>query len=126
MNERNRRAGQDEEGDEANQVNQNASTFDYQPITLLFHFSRPLLSYLFDLESTLLSLSLSVSLGGPKKREKFRKCLGLPQRLSLLPIPLLSRLLLSPRAARPLIHFFWRSAHPFSLNIWRLLVTSSG
>ena len=73
-----------------------------------------------------LSLSLSVSLGGPKKREKFRKCLGLPQRLSLLPIPLLSRLLLSPRAARPLIHFFWRSAHPFSLNIWRLLVTSSG
>jgi len=66
---RNRRAGQDEEGDEANQVNQNASTFDYHRITLLFHFSRPLLSYLFDLESTLLSLSLSVSLGGPKKEK---------------------------------------------------------
>ena len=74
MNERNRRAGQDEEGDEANQVNQNASTFDYQPITLLFHCSRPLLSYLFDLESTLLSLSLSVRLTRwPKKKRKIQE-----------------------------------------------------
>ena len=70
MNERNRRGGQDEEGDEANQVNQNASTFDYQPITLLFHFSRPLLSYLFDLESTLLSLSLCPSHSVAQKKEK--------------------------------------------------------